>query len=109
MPIESGNYLIKAIIFGILSTALYLGMFVYSTEITHFAYGTTDTCVVGQGNAAEHYQKATPELCTAQGGIMTEGNGWFVLVPILIAFAMSYVHGAFTGLFWDVLGLKAKK
>jgi len=29
-----------------------------------------------------------------------------VLPIILIAFAVSYVHGAFTGLFWDLMGLK---
>jgi hypothetical protein len=32
---------------------------------------------------------------------------WHVLVPIVIAFAISFTHGAFTGLFWEVLGLKA--
>lgn len=30
------------------------------------------------------------------------------LVPIVIAFAFSFVHGAFTSGFWDMLGLKAK-
>jgi hypothetical protein len=28
-------------------------------------------------------------------------------VPIIAAFVVSYVHGAFTGMFWDTLGLKA--
>ncbi len=32
---------------------------------------------------------------------------WQVLVPIAIAFAISFMHGAFTGLFWEVMGLKA--
>jgi hypothetical protein len=32
---------------------------------------------------------------------------WHVLVPIAIAFAISFTHGAFTGLFWEVMGLKA--
>lgn len=31
---------------------------------------------------------------------------WHVLVPIGIAFAVSYTHGAFTGLFWELMGLK---
>jgi hypothetical protein len=34
---------------------------------------------------------------------------WYFIVPILIAFAFSYVHGAFTGHFWEILGIKAKK
>ena len=33
---------------------------------------------------------------------------WFFIIPIAIAFVFSAVHGAFTGHFWDVLGVKAK-
>lgn len=33
---------------------------------------------------------------------------WGWVVPIAIAFTFSFVHGAFTGGFWDMLGLKAK-
>lgn len=40
--------------------------------------------------------------------ISRRGHWWF-LVPVAIAFLFSFVHGAFTGLFWDVLGIKAKK
>lgn len=36
-------------------------------------------------------------------------GGWYFLVPVAIAFAFSFVHGAFTGYFWDVLGIKARK
>jgi hypothetical protein len=32
---------------------------------------------------------------------------WYFLVPIAIAFLFSFVHGAFTGRFWDALGIKA--
>jgi uncharacterized integral membrane protein len=35
-------------------------------------------------------------------------GGWGFLVPIAIAFLFSFVHGAFTGGFWDMMGLKAK-
>lgn len=35
-------------------------------------------------------------------------GGWFSLVPVIIAFLFSLVHGAFTGHFWDLLGVKAK-
>lgn len=37
-----------------------------------------------------------------------DDHGYF-LVPIVIAFAFSLVHGAFTGQFWDVIGLKPKQ
>lgn len=36
-----------------------------------------------------------------------EGD-WGFAVPIVIAFVFSFVHGAFTGGFWDMLGLKPK-
>jgi multisubunit Na+/H+ antiporter MnhB subunit len=34
---------------------------------------------------------------------------WMFVVPVGIAFLFSFVHGAFTGAFWDALGIKAKK
>lgn len=40
--------------------------------------------------------------------VSTRGHWWF-LAPVAIAFVFSFVHGAFTGLFWDVLGVKAKR
>ena len=36
-------------------------------------------------------------------------GGWYFIVPVTIAFIFSYVHGEFTGRFWDVLGIKASK
>lgn len=109
MAMTSGKQLIKTLLFGIASVALYWGLITYSGDITHFAYGTSEACVVGQGADAQHFQKATAELCSAQGGTLQEGHWYYVLIPIVIAFIMSYVHGAFTGLFWDTVGLKAKK
>ncbi len=38
-----------------------------------------------------------------------KGKWFYALVPLLIALVFSFVHGAFTGRFWDFLGLKAKK
>lgn len=35
-------------------------------------------------------------------------GGWMFVIQITIAFIFSFVHGAFTGNFWDVLGIKAK-
>lgn len=39
----------------------------------------------------------------------TKNGGWTFVIPISIAFIFSWAHGAFTGEFWDVLGVKAKK
>ena len=35
-------------------------------------------------------------------------GGWYFIIPILIAFTFSVVHGNFTGQFWDLFGVKAK-
>lgn len=39
----------------------------------------------------------------------TSRGGWYFIAPVVIAFVFSYVHGTFTGDFWDILGIKAKK
>lgn len=36
-----------------------------------------------------------------------EGEKLLFLTPIIVAFVFSYVHGAFTGLFWEAIGLRA--
>ena len=36
-------------------------------------------------------------------------GGWYGFIPVAIAFIFSLSHGAFTGYFWDVLGVKARK
>ncbi|MBF0585242.1 MAG: hypothetical protein HQL80_13560 [Magnetococcales bacterium] len=33
---------------------------------------------------------------------------WFFIIPILIAFSFSIVHGKFTGEFWKYMGIHAK-
>ena len=35
-------------------------------------------------------------------------GGWNFIVPVMIAFVFSVVHGNFTGQFWDLFGIKAK-
>lgn len=35
-------------------------------------------------------------------------DGLYWLLPVVIAFAFSLAHGAFTGYFWDVLGVQGK-
>jgi hypothetical protein len=96
----------KAIAWGIIAAALYASMFYFSDVILHMAHTTPDACVVGHGADAKYYHKADLAACAAQGGHVEPGTWWHVLVPILIAFAISSVHGAFTGLFWDLMGLK---
>lgn len=39
---------------------------------------------------------------------ITSTGGWSFLIPVAVAFAISYGHGNFTSTFWDWLGIKAK-
>lgn len=36
-------------------------------------------------------------------------GGWGFLFPVGAAFAFSLFHGAFTGLFWDALGVRPRR
>jgi len=38
----------------------------------------------------------------------TRTDGLYPLLPVVAAFAFSLAHGAFTGYFWDALGVKAR-
>jgi len=38
----------------------------------------------------------------------TAQGKWTFIVPITIAFMISFVHGHFTGEFWELLGIKPK-
>jgi phosphate/sulfate permease len=38
----------------------------------------------------------------------TRTDGWYPALPIITAFIFSFTHGAFTGYFWEVLGVTAK-
>lgn len=38
----------------------------------------------------------------------TRTDGWYPLLPIAAAFAFSLTHGAFTGYFWDALGVRPR-
>lgn len=40
---------------------------------------------------------------------LSKQGHWYFSVPIVIAFIFSFVHGHFTGHFWDILGIKAKQ
>ena len=39
----------------------------------------------------------------------TKDHKALFLIPVVVAFIFSYFHGAFTGLFWEILGLRAAK
>jgi len=66
-------------VLGAASTALYLLLFLFSDELTELAR-------------------------QARG----RSNKLAALVPLGVALVFSLVHGAFTGHFWDLLGLRAK-
>ncbi len=34
-------------------------------------------------------------------------GGWMFLFPVSVAFVFSIFHGAFTSMFWDLLGVRA--
>jgi len=97
----------RTLLWGAVTAILYLGVFAYADDVIRFARTTTDACVVGAGAEAVYYSKPTPEACAEKGGTMVQGNWLLVFLPILIAFAISYVHGAFTSNFWDSVGLRA--
>lgn len=81
-PSDILNWLKKAryaLLFGVLSVALYTFLYLYNIDLTHIAQATH------------------------------EGDKTLFFVPIVIALVFSLVHGTFTSHFWDVLGIKAKK
>lgn len=103
--IKDKSKLTPALLWGGVTAVLYGLLFHYSGSFEVLAHTTLDACVVGD----DYYSKATAELCSAEGGNFVGGVWWYVFAPIAMAFALSYTHGNFTGLFWEVLGLNAKK
>jgi hypothetical protein len=99
----------KTLFWGGLTAVLYWVLFNYAEDFLRLAHTTLDACAIQEGGTLNYYNKATAELCSAKGGTFINGTWWFVFAPIALAFALSYTHGIFTGLFWDVVGLKAKK
>jgi hypothetical protein len=67
--------LLKAVLYGAASVALYVLLYCYADETVELARRTH------------------------------EGEKIWFLAPIVIAFVFSYVHGGFTGHFWDAIGL----
>jgi hypothetical protein len=38
----------------------------------------------------------------------TRIDGWYPLLPVVTAFVFSFAHGAFTGYFWEALGVRPR-
>lgn len=38
----------------------------------------------------------------------TRTDGLYPLLPVVTAFVFSFAHGAFTGYFWELLGIRAR-
>jgi hypothetical protein len=96
----------KTIFWGVVTGTLYATMFYYADLVLQMAHTTPDACVVGDGVNTLYFHKVDAAACAAKGGHVESGSWWHVLIPILIAFAVSFTHGAFTGLFWEMMGLK---
>ena len=71
--------LLATLILGVASAGLYLLLFLFSDQLTDLA------------------------------ALTRQGDKIYALVPLVVAMVFSLVHGAFTGQFWDLLGLRAKK
>lgn len=69
---------ITSTLLGILSIALYVLLYYFSEELVQMAEATR------------------------------RGNKSFFPVPIALALLFSWVHGTFTGHFWDLLGFKPR-
>ena len=76
---RSSRALVLTLVLGAASAGLYVLLFLFADRLTELAQLTR------------------------------EGNKLYALVPLAIAMVFSFVHGAFTGHFWDLLGLRAKK
>lgn len=69
--------LLPLLFYGCATVILYLLLFIYSEQLVEWAYQTKS------------------------------GNKLLFIVPVVIAFVFSYFHGAFTGYFWETIGLRA--
>ncbi|HSH30583.1 MAG TPA: hypothetical protein VK971_11790 [Thiohalobacter sp.] len=75
----SARALAVALLLGAVSAGLYFLLFTYSDTLVELAARTR------------------------------QGEKLYALVPLAVALVFSFVHGAFTGRFWELLGLRAKK
>lgn len=99
----------KTFFWGAVTAVCYAAMFSNTGAIMHMAHTTLPSCIVEgvAGAPAAYFHQLDAAACAAKGGLAEPGHPWHVALPILVAFLISYVHGAFTGLFWEAMGLKA--
>jgi hypothetical protein len=100
---------VRTLGWGVVTAGLYGFLFQYSEVFERLAHTTLDTCQLHADTDTQYHHKVSPEQCAAEGGAFVAGTWWYVFAPIALAFALSYTHGIFTGLFWDAVGLRAKK
>jgi hypothetical protein len=68
------------------------------------------TVLYGTGSAFLYYLLFVYADQTVQWAALTrEGQKGYFVLPIVIAVVFSMVHGAFTGFFWDAIGMKPAK
>lgn len=79
MPTTPHRPILTTLAYGLGSVVLYILLYLYADQMVDWAQRTR------------------------------HGEKIFFIVPILVAFAVSYFHGAFTGHFWESLGLRAAK
>lgn len=72
---EKGGFIIKTVVYGLLSGLLYILLYEYSEVIMEYSMR----------------------------------KRYYVIIPVLIAFVFSFIHGSFTSYFWEALGIRAKK
>lgn len=77
MQSTSKRPLLPTLFYGCASIVLYVLLFIYSEQLVNWAYQTKT------------------------------GNKLLFIIPVAIAFVFSYFHGAFTGYFWETIGLRA--
>ncbi len=77
MPESGKRPIAKALAYGLASLAVYAALFANADLFLEWARRTRD------------------------------GERLLALIPVAVAFVISGVHGAFTGYFWEVLGLRA--
>ena len=98
----------KTIFWGLVTAICYAVMFSNTELILHMAHTTLPSCIVPSGGETPTYlHQLDAAACAAKGGQSEPGHPWHVALPILIALLISYAHGAFTGLFWEAMGLRA--
>ena len=74
MSIERKGALVRTLIYGVVSIALYILLYIFEEDVLE----------------------------------LSKAGRWNFIIPMIIAFVFSVVHGNFTGQFWDMFGIKAK-